>query len=108
MKMTMHIDDALLENVIRLTGAASKTEAVHLALKEMDRKARLREFGRKGLGLTRAELMEAVDPSYDLMALRVAEGSALYGKSEVRAPVAAPAARKPADYRKVIARRRKR
>src|SRR5262245_43053902 len=75
MKMTMHIDDELLDRVIRMTGAASKTEAVHLALREMDRKARLKEFGRKGLGLTRAELMEAVDPSYDLMSLRVAEES---------------------------------
>jgi Arc/MetJ family transcription regulator len=73
MKMTMHIDDELLERVIQLTGASSKTEAVSLALKEMDRKARLAEFGRKGLGLTRAELIGAVDPGYDLMALRVAE-----------------------------------
>ena len=73
MKMTMHIDDALLENVVRLTGASSKTEAVSIALREMDRKARLREFGRKGLGLTKAELMAAVDPAYDLMALRVAD-----------------------------------
>ena len=73
MKMTMHIDDALLERVIQATGASSKTEAVSLALKEMDRRARLAEFGRKGLGLTKAELMSAFDPGYDLMALRVAE-----------------------------------
>lgn len=73
MKMTMHIDEGILERVMRWSGAASKTEAVDLALKEMDRKARLAEIGKKGLGLTRAELLEAVDPSYDLMALRLAE-----------------------------------
>ncbi len=73
MKMTMHIDEGILERVMKWTGASSKTEAVDLALKEMDRKARLAEFGKTGLGLTRAELMEAVDPSYDLMALRLAE-----------------------------------
>lgn len=73
MKMTMHIDDDLLDRVIRLTGASSKTEAVSIALKEMDRKARLAAFGRTGLGLSRAELKAAVDPSYDMMALRVAE-----------------------------------
>ena len=73
MKMTMHIDEGILERVMRWSGAASKTEAVDLALKEMDRKARLAEFGKTGLGLSRAELIEAVDPSYDLMSLRLAE-----------------------------------
>jgi hypothetical protein len=73
MKMTMHIDEGILERVMKWTGASSKTEAVDLALKEMDRKARLAEFGKSGLGLTRAELMEAVDPSYDLVSLRLAE-----------------------------------
>ncbi len=72
----MHIDDALLERVIRLTGAASKTEAVDRALREMDRRERLAEYGRKGLGLTPEELMSAVDPSYDLLPLRVAEDAA--------------------------------
>jgi len=87
MKMTMHIDDALLESVIRLTGASSKTEAVSIALKEMDRKARLAGFGRKGIGLTKAELIAAVDPSYDLMALRVAEDASATMAAESREPV---------------------
>ena len=73
MKMTMHIDEGILDRVMKWSGAASKTEAVDLALKEMDRKARLAEFGKTGLGLSRAELLEAVDPGYDLMALRLAE-----------------------------------
>ena len=98
MKMTMHIDDALLENVVRLTGASSKTEAVSIALKEMDRKARLREYGQKGLGFTRAELMASVDPSYDLMALRVADGGEPGGRltdeSDGGYAVPVPAARK--------------
>jgi Arc/MetJ family transcription regulator len=81
MKMTMHIDEALLARVIKWTGASSKTEAVSMALHEMDRKARLAEFGRKGLGLSRAELTKAVDPAYDLVALRVAEEPFIYGKA---------------------------
>ena len=101
MKMTMHIDDALLERVINATGASSKTEAVSIALKEMDRKARLREYGKKGLGLSKAELMDAIDPAYDLMALRVAEDNIPYSG-------AAAAARKAVDYRKVISKKRKR
>jgi len=85
MKMTMHIDDALLERVIRLTGASSKTEAVSIALKEMDRRARLAEFGKSGIGLTKAEMIAAVDPSYDLMAMRVAEVTPATYKPKKRA-----------------------
>ncbi len=65
MKMTMHIDEALLERVMREYGFASKTEAVEAALKEMDRQMRIREFRKNGLGLTPEELADAVDPFYD-------------------------------------------
>ena len=78
MKMTMHIDDGLLDRVVRITGAASKTEAVDMALREMDRKSRLAEFGRNGLGLSRAELMDAVIPDYDILEMREREVSAAY------------------------------
>ncbi len=112
MKMTMHIDDELLANVVRITGASSKTEAVSLALKEMDRKARLREFGRKGLGFTKAELMAAVDPSYDLMALRVADGGAPAGRLSDDADgsyaIPVPAARKSVNHRAALRKQKKR
>ena len=94
MKMTMHIDEGILERVMRWSGAASKTEAVDLALKEMDRKARLAEIGKKGLGLSRAELLEAVDPGYDLMALRLAE------TPDAAPPPAAPPS-SPVNYSKL-------
>lgn len=73
MKMTMHIDEALLERVVREYGFASKTEAVEASLREMDRRSRLRAFAEHGLGLSPEELRGAVDPAYDLAALRVAE-----------------------------------
>ena len=84
MKMTMHIDDALLERVMKAYGYESKTEAVEMSLKEMDRRARLKDFMKNGLGLTKAELAEAVDPAYDLMAMRVAEPAGEYGKRRPR------------------------
>jgi Arc/MetJ family transcription regulator len=65
MKMTMHIDEALLKRVVEAYGCESKTEAVEMALREMDRKVRYREFLKNGLGLTREELMDAVIPGYD-------------------------------------------
>jgi hypothetical protein len=55
MKMTMHIDEALLARVIKTTGASSKTEAVRIALTEMDRKTKLAYFHKHGLGLTKKD-----------------------------------------------------
>lgn len=80
MKMTMHIDEALLNRVIETYGYASKTEAVEMALRELDRRARFRELGKLGMGMTPEELGDAVDPSYDLMASRVAETPPGHGK----------------------------
>jgi Arc/MetJ family transcription regulator len=80
MKMTMHIDEALLNRVIEIYGYASKTEAVEMALRELDRKARFRELGKRGMGMSPEELGDAVDANYDLNALRVAEIPPRYGK----------------------------
>ena len=73
MKMTMHIDEKILDEVMSTFGCASKTEAVDFALRELVRKRKLREFGKTGLGLTPDELANAFYPDYDPMALRVAE-----------------------------------
>ena len=78
MKMTMHIDEALLAEVIATFGCASKTEAVDFALRELVRKRRLRAF-RQGIGLTPEELGSAVIPGYDPLQLRVAENPPEYG-----------------------------
>lgn len=80
MKMTMHIDDALLERVMAATGASSKTAAIDLALREMDRRAELKKLAAKGLGLSAMELREAFDPDYDLNTMRKAEGPVNYGR----------------------------
>lgn len=82
--MTMHIDEALLGKVMEDYGFTNKTEAVHAALNEMDRRVRLKAFAEKGLGLTPDELGDAVDENYDLMALRVAETPPNYGSSGSR------------------------
>ncbi|WP_367872451.1 type II toxin-antitoxin system VapB family antitoxin [Luteolibacter sp. Populi] len=81
--MTMHIDDALLKRVMDTYGLETKTDAVEYALKELDRKARLRKFMKEGLGLTAAELKDAVYPGYaadrPTPSSRVAEESPPYG-----------------------------
>lgn len=80
MKMTMHIDEDLLNRVMEEYGYASKTETVEMALRELDRRKRFDELGRKGLGMTPEELGNAVDPNYDLSALREADLPPKYGK----------------------------
>jgi len=82
MKMTMHIDEAVLDRIVHTYGFDSKTEAVNFALNELDRKARLRAFLKNGLGFSAEELKASVDPDYDVMAARrVAEtpGTGPYG-----------------------------
>jgi Arc/MetJ family transcription regulator len=80
MKMTMHIDDDLLKRVMAATGVDSKTKAIDLALREVDRRATLSRLAYAGLGLSAEELKETVDPTYDLDALRQREAPVSYGR----------------------------
>jgi Arc/MetJ family transcription regulator len=80
MKMTMNVDDALLARVMEAAGVTSKTAAVDLALRELDRKSKLVKLGMAGLGLTAHELKDAVDPAYDLEASRNRETPITYGR----------------------------
>ena len=82
MKMTMHIDEDLLDRVVKRFGCASKTEAVEMALKEMDRKARFRDFVKTPSGFTAEEFKNAVDPDYDILAMRAAEPTPVYGSKK--------------------------
>ncbi len=62
--MTMHIDDAILADVMALTGAPSKTQAVEIALRDLARRYRQRTALSEGLGLrTSAQWDAAAAPS---------------------------------------------
>lgn len=61
--MTMHIDEEVLERVMRITGAKTKTAAVEIALKELARRHRMKELFSAGLGLTAEELQASFDPA---------------------------------------------
>ncbi|HSA01474.1 MAG TPA: type II toxin-antitoxin system VapB family antitoxin [Candidatus Paceibacterota bacterium] len=80
MKMTLHIDDALLARVMKATGTSSKTQAVDLALREMDRRAKLVSLCSAGLGLPPDALKDAIDPAYNLKVMRQLEIPAHYGR----------------------------
>lgn len=63
MKMTMHIDEQLLARVVEITGAPSKTAAVHFALTELTRRHHLKAIFSAGLGFSADELKSTVDPT---------------------------------------------
>jgi len=62
MKMTMHIDEDVLDRVIKITGAKTKTAAVEIALSEMARRHKMKELFSAGLGLSPDELKHGFDP----------------------------------------------
>ena len=80
MKMTMHIDESLLARVMTATGLTSKTKAIDLALREMDRRALLLRLCSEGLGLGADELKESVDPAFNLEEMRRNETPTRYGR----------------------------
>ncbi len=80
MKMTMHIDEETLAEVVKITGVASKTGAVEKALTEMVRRHKLKDLGRKGLGLTPEELKNAWEDPFENESLRAAEKAPKYGR----------------------------
>ena len=84
MKMTMHIDEDVLAEVVKITGVASKTKAVETALTEMVRRSRLKELGKKGLGLTPEELRNVWEDPFPQDSCRVAEDAPKYGRKSPR------------------------
>ena len=63
MKMTMHIEETVLERVMMITGAPTKTAAVKIALNEMARRHRMKELFSAGLDMGAEELRDAIDPA---------------------------------------------
>ena len=83
MKMTMHIDEDVLDRVMKITGAKTKRAAVEIALNEMARRHKLKELFSQGLGLTGDQLAAEFAPgpadALDSHGLKVAENQAHYG-----------------------------
>jgi len=84
MKMTMHIDEDVLADVVKITGVESKTKAVEFALTEMVRRHRLKALGKKGLGLTAKELKTAWEDPFPQESLKAAEAPAKYARKSAR------------------------
>ena len=84
MKMTMHIDEGVLAEVVRITGVESKTKAVERALTEMVRRFRLKELGKMGLGLSPDELRTAWEDPFAEIGLKAAKKAPRNGRKSPR------------------------
>jgi Arc/MetJ family transcription regulator len=77
MKLTLNIDDELLDRVREMTGAKTKTDAIHLALHEMDRRHKLiAMLAKDDFGMTSADWKSAwadPGPGAEDFAAKVAE-----------------------------------
>jgi len=87
MKMTMHIDEDVLDRVMKITGAKTKREAVEIALNDMARRHKLKELLSQGLGLTPDQLKAEFAPTgadlldnHGLPVQAVAENQATYAQ----------------------------
>ncbi len=79
-KMTMHIDDELLDRAMEIAGIDSKTGAVDIALREFVRRGSLMKLLEGGLHKSPEELEGVCDPAYDLDALRLADRPPSHGR----------------------------
>lgn len=103
MKFTLNIDDDLLSRVMEATGAKTKTEAIHAALAEIDRRNKLIALLSEGLG--EVDWKNAIDEAAwaePEESLRVAETSS---SSATPAPSAAAKAKSVRYARKPRTRR---
>jgi hypothetical protein len=71
MKITVEIDEKKLERLMKLTGLRTKTKALDYALCSAERSARRNKL--LSTALAPEDLENAVDPRYDLRALRAQE-----------------------------------
>jgi Arc/MetJ family transcription regulator len=72
MKMTLEVDEKKLARVMKLTGIRTKTAAVEYALGTAERAARREKLF--ATRWSREQLIAAVDPAYDVLAVRHADG----------------------------------
>lgn len=70
-KTTIELDEEKLLRVMKLTGIRTRKEAVDYALIQAERAAKLHKLLAKSW--TKKDLESALDPNYDLLALRRAD-----------------------------------
>lgn len=79
MKITLNIDPVLLRRAQEIAGTTSKTTAIDLALRDFVQRGSLLAALDDAQRLSPEDWGAALDPNYDVLAMRVAETGATYG-----------------------------
>jgi Arc/MetJ family transcription regulator len=79
MKITLNIDPVLLNRAQEIAGTTSKTTAIDLALRDFVQRGSLLAALDDAQKLSPEDWGAALDPNYDVLAMRVAETGATYG-----------------------------
>ena len=79
MKITLIIDPVLLRKAQEIAGTTSKTTAIDLALRDFVKRGSLLAALDNAQKLSPEEWGAALDPNYDVVAMRVAKTGATYG-----------------------------
>ena len=79
MKITLNIDPVLLRKAQEIAGTTSKTTAIDLALRDFVQRGSLLAALDDAQKLSPEAWGAALDPNYDVLAMRVAETGATYG-----------------------------
>jgi hypothetical protein len=79
MKITLNIDPVLLRRAQEIAGTTSKTTAIDLALRDFVQRGSLLAALDDAQRLSPEDWSAALDPNYDVLAMRIAETGATYG-----------------------------
>jgi Arc/MetJ family transcription regulator len=79
MKITLNIDPMLLRRAQEIAGTTSKTTAIDLALRDFVQRGSLLASLDDAQRLSPEDWGAALDPNYDVLAMRVAETGVTYG-----------------------------
>ena len=79
MKITLNIDPVLLRRAQEIAGTTSKTTAIDLALRDFVQRGSLLAALDDAQRLSPEDWGAALDPNYDVLAMRIAETGATYG-----------------------------
>lgn len=80
MKITLNVDPVLLRRAQEIAGTESKTAAIDLALRDFVQRGSLLAALEDANKFSPEEWGAALDPDYDVIATRVAETAATYGR----------------------------
>jgi Arc/MetJ family transcription regulator len=80
MKITLNVDDKLMKEALAVAGTDNKTMAIDLALRDFVKRGSLLSAIENLGSISPEDWKAALDPNYDVLAIRTAETGTMYGR----------------------------